>query len=280
MKTITIKAKAKINLNLYVLNKREDNYHNLKSIFQKINLYDYLTLKKHKDYKMITNIPEINNENNIIYKAYLKLKDLYPQIKGVEINLQKNIPMQAGLGGGSTDCASFLIAMNKLYNLKMTSKEIEAIGVTLGADVIPCLHKGTMLVEGIGDIVKDIPNNTKYYLVIVKPSMNCSTKEMYNRIDSSNEEIIDKTDILIKALKTNNISLIKNNLYNSFERVVDNQDIINNIKKELLNNGSIESLMTGSGSCIFGIFKTKYKAQKAYNNIKNKYEVYICSSAK
>ena len=170
--------------------------------------------------------------------------------------------------------------MDKLYNLKMTKKELETIGASLGADVVPCLNKGTMLVEGIGDIVKPVPSILSYYLVIVKPQMNCSTKEMYERIDSKKEDIIDKTDILLEAYKTNNIYLLKDNLYNSFENVVDNQELINNIKKELLNNGSIASLMTGSGSCIFGIFKTRYKALKAYNNIKNKYEVYICSTSK
>ena len=115
------KARAKINLSLNVLDKRPDNYHNLESIFQKINLYDELYIEKTEQngIKIHTNVENLPEQDNIIYKAYLKLKEENPKIKGVKVILKKNIPTQAGLGGGSTDCASFILAMNKLYDLKL-----------------------------------------------------------------------------------------------------------------------------------------------------------------
>ena len=123
MEEIYIKARAKINLSLEVLNKRKDNYHNIESVFQKINLYDEIWIRKIKtnEFKMVTNVYEINNKENIIYKAYRVLKEKYKNITGIEVKLNKKIPMQAGLGGGSADCASFIIAINKLFDLKYVS---------------------------------------------------------------------------------------------------------------------------------------------------------------
>ena len=130
MEEIYVKARAKINLGLEVLNRRNDNYHNIESVFQKINLYDEIWIRKIKtnEFRIISNIEEINNKDNIIYKAYIELKEKYKNITGIEVKLNKRIPMQAGLGGGSTDCASFIIAINKLFNLKMSKKEMEEIG--------------------------------------------------------------------------------------------------------------------------------------------------------
>ncbi len=130
MEEIYVKARAKINLGLEVLNRRNDNYHNIESVFQKINLYDEIWIRKIKtnEFRIISNIEEINNKDNIIYKAYIELKEKYKNITGIEVKLNKRIPMQAGLGGGSTDCASFIIAINKLFDLKMSKKEMEEIG--------------------------------------------------------------------------------------------------------------------------------------------------------
>ena len=142
MNKVYLKARAKINLSLEVLNKREDNYHNIKSIFQKINLYDEMYIEKNgiNKFDLITNIDSLNSKENIIYKAYLKLKEKYDNITGVKVILNKRIPMQAGLGGGSTDCASFIIGINKLFDLRLSKLEMEAIGKSLGADVVPCFY--------------------------------------------------------------------------------------------------------------------------------------------
>ena len=281
MEDIYVKARAKINLNLEILNKRQDNYHNIKSVFQKINLYDEIYIKKtnSNDIEIQTNVESLNNEENIIYKAYKKLKEKYKKITGIKVILNKKIPMQAGLGGGSTDCSSFILCMNKLFNLKLSKEEIENIGKSLGADVVPCFYNRALIAEGIGDEITTIDTNFKYYIIIIKPDFCCNTKEMYEKIDKQNQiNKIDTSNEIIKGLQNENIQLIARNLHNIFEDVIHEKKLINNIKEEFTKNGAIGSLMTGSGSCIYGIFENKQLAKKAYKKLKQKYQTYICTS--
>jgi len=281
MEEIFKKARAKINLNLLVLNKREDNYHNIKSVFQKVNLYDEIYIRKtqNEDIEIKSNIEELNNEENIIVKAYRKLKQNYPQITGVNIYLKKNIPMQAGLGGGSTDCATFLLAMNKLFNLKLSEEEIKKIGRSLGADVVPCIYKNPVLAEGIGDEITKLNCGFKYYILIIKPNLACNTKEMYGNIDSQTElKQPDNYDKIIQALEEKDIKLLADNLYNRFESALGEKQDILILKGILEKSGAKKALMTGSGSCVYGIFENKQIAKKAYQELKEKYKIYICTS--
>ena len=278
---VFIKARAKINLNLQVLEKREDNYHNIESIFQKVNLYDELYVSKsdNDDLVIHTNIKELENKDNIIYKAYIKLREKYSQIKGVNVILNKKIPMQAGMAGGSTDCAAFILAINKLYKLNMNGRELKALGASLGADVVPCLYNAAIKANGIGEKITKVSTDFLYYILIIKPKLSFSTKEMYKKIDSNSQKRklnMQSTENIIKALETSNIKLLANNLYNTFEEVVPKE--IYTIKKELLNNGAIGTLMAGSGSSVFGIFENKDKTIKAYNNLKEKYKIYLTTS--
>lgn len=281
MEQIFKKAKAKINLTLEVLEKRPDNYHNIKSIFQTIYLYDELYIEKIQNNKieLYTNVEELNNENNIIYKAYYKLKEKYTKITGVKVILKKRIPMQAGLGGGSTDCATFISCMNKLFKLNMNIQEQREFGEKLGADVPACLHTGTLLAEGIGEKIDIIQSNLNYYVIVIKPQISCSTKEMYQKLDERKKVIQKDNTINIKlALEQSNFNLLTKNVYNVFEEIIDEKDIIQNLKKELEKNGAKASLMAGSGSCIFGIFDNKNIAKQAYNKLKQQYETYICKT--
>lgn len=282
MEKIFLKPRAKINLNLEITGKRPDNYHNINSVFQKISLYDELYIYKLKTDEFIleTNFAELNNKDNIIYKAYESLKNKYKSISGVKVILNKKIPMKAGLGGGSTDCASFILGINKLFNLNLSKEEIEQISKKLGADVVPCLYNKAILAEGIGDVITKINTNFKYYILIIRPNMSCSTKEMYNKIDEKNS-ILQKntTKEIIKALETNNINLLTKNMYNVFEEAIEDKLILNKIKNELMEKGACGSLMTGSGSCIYGIFDTKENLKRAYKNLKEKYEVYFAISS-
>lgn len=281
MEEIYIKARAKINLNLEVFEKRKDNYHNLESVFQKVNLYDEMYIKKIKEdkFKLNINIRELDNKENIIYKAYVKLKERYKTITGVEITVKKNIPMQAGMAGGSTDCAAFIIAMNKLFDLKLSKKEIESFGKSFGADVVPCFYNKAIKAEGIGDIITHIDTNFRYYMVIIKPKICCNTKEMFERLDTQhNIKQLNTSENIIKALKNKDIKLLAKNLYNVFEEVIPEKESIKNIKKELIKNGALNALMTGSGSSVYGIFEDKQSAKKAYMELKDKYETYICTS--
>lgn len=281
MKKINLKARAKINLTLEILNKREDNYHNLKSVFQKINLYDEIIIEKNNTNTFVlnTNIENLNNQDNIIYKAYIKLQNKYNKITGINVQLNKKIPQGAGLGGGSADCASFIIGINKLFNLNMSVHEIESLGKSLGADVVPCLYDQAVLAEGIGDIITPINTNFKFYIVIIKPQISYSTKEMYNLIDTSNITKNETSTInLIKGLKENNLELISKNLYNTFEEIKLDNSVTNTLKDELIKHGAIGSLMSGSGSCVYGIYKNKKEAKNAYNKLKIKYEIYMCET--
>ena len=281
MKKIKLKARAKINLTLEILNKREDNYHNLRSVFQKIDLYDDLIIEKNNTNKFIlkTNIENLNNKDNIIYKAYKILKDKYIQISGINVFLNKKIPQGAGLGGGSADCASFILGINKLFNLNMSTYEIETIGKSLGADVVPCLYDQAVIAEGIGDIITPINTNFKFYIIIIKPQISYNTKEMYNLIDKTKiKSKKNVTNNVIQGLKENNIDLISKNLYNTFEEIELESSMTNQLKNELIKNGAINSLMSGSGSCVYGIYRNKKLARKAYNNLKKQYETYLCNS--
>ena len=242
MEEIYLKARAKVNLNLEVLEKRKDNYHNIQSVFQKINLYDELYIKKTKTGKIEidTNINELQNEENIISKAYKVLKNRNEAITGVSVKLIKKIPMQAGLAGGSTDCASFILGMNKLFDLKLTKMEIEEIGKNLGADVPPCFYNKAVKAEGIGEIITPINTNFKYYFVIIKPKVSFSTKEMYQKIDDQKKVYtLEKTNNIKQALEQQKLELLVQNLYNTFEDVIPNKDIIQNIKNELIEQGAM-----------------------------------------
>jgi len=282
MEEIYIKARGKINLNLEILDKREDGYHNLKSVFQKINLYDEIIIKKANNgdkLELQTNIEALNNQDNIIYKAYEKLRQRYKKITGIKVVLNKKIPMQAGLAGGSTDCASFILAINKLFDLKLKKQDIIDIGKSLGADVVPCLYNSAVIGEGIGDIITKINTDYKYYLVLIKPNISCCTKELFKILDENKQrKTIDTTDEIVKAIQEKDIKLIAKNLYNRFEYVMPDKELFQNLKEELLKNGAIGASMTGSGSCVFGIFENKQKAKKAYNILKEKYETYYCIS--
>lgn len=281
MEEIYTKARAKINLSLEILGKRDDGYHNIESVFQKINLYDEIYIKKNytNTCEISTNIEELNNKENIIYKAYIVLKEKYDSITGVSVKINKKIPMQAGLAGGSTDCASFILGMNKLFKLNLSKDEIESIGSKLGADVVPCLYNRALIAKGIGEKITEIDTNFKYYIVIIKPNMSCNTKEMYQKIDLQNKILYyNKSSVIAEALEKHDLNKICNNLYNSFEDVVSPKEIMQNIKTELIKYGAINSLMTGSGSAIYGIFKNKEEAKNAYNILKENYLVYICSS--
>lgn len=281
MDKIYTKARAKVNLTLNVLNKRPDNYHNLESIFQKINLYDELYIEKTDTNKLeiITNLKNVKLEDNIIFKAYSKLKELSKDISGIKVTLNKRIPTEAGLAGGSTDCASFILAINKMYNLNLSEEELIELGKNIGADVCPCYYNTAVKAEGIGEIITKIDTKFKYYLVIIKPEISFSTKDMFKKLDETEDlRQENMATPMERALKTENLELLCNNLYNVFEEVVEEKEIIEELKNKLLDNGAKGVLMTGSGSCVYGIFKNKEDARQVYKQLKEKYEVYICSS--
>lgn len=280
MEKIFVKPRAKVNLTLSILEKRADGYHNLESVFQKINLYDEMWIEKtDTDFIEIdSNIKNVKLEDNIIFKAYKILKEKFPFLTGVKVTLNKKIPMQAGLAGGSTDGAYFLKAMKKLFELDMSNTELEDIACRLGADVVPCMYDGVIKAEGIGDIITNTKVYFKYYIVILKPNIFCSTKDMYDKLDSRNFLTERKTDKMLEALGEKDAKKLAKNLYNDFEEVSKDIKEIVEAKEKLKENGAMGTLLAGSGSAVFGVFENKETAKKAYYNLRDNYEAYICTS--
>jgi 4-diphosphocytidyl-2-C-methyl-D-erythritol kinase len=254
---IILKSPAKVNLFFEIKNKRNDGYHNIETIMQTISLHDELSFENaDKDI-----ILECDNKSlpcdkrNLIYKGALSLKTHFNINKGVKICLQKKIPLEAGLGGGSSTAATTILALIKLWNIKTTQKELELIASKLGADVPFFLTGGTCLCEGIGEIVTPIKNINNLDMVLVNPAFGISTIEVYKRINFplTNPVKIHKIKQLICDGLFNNKQAFKN-CFNRLEEFVF-VDFITIAKiKSLLNKLGCISLMSGSGSTVFGIF--------------------------
>ncbi len=258
-KTYTYKAYAKINIALDVLRKREDGYHDLKMIMQKISLHDTLTFKK-TDTNTINiscSTPISSLTDNLIYKAIKALSKATGKEISVDVTLDKKIPMEAGLGGGSSDCATTLLAINEIFDLNLSTNDLEKIGVSLGADVPYCLHNNTMIAEGIGEILTPIDNHPLCYFLVAKPDVNVSTGSVFKNLDIDNIKIRPNFDKLIESFKTNNLELLSENLCNTLETVtISLYPLIDTLKVFMTDHKAINSLMSGSGSTVFGIFKT------------------------
>ncbi|MBQ4031643.1 MAG: 4-(cytidine 5'-diphospho)-2-C-methyl-D-erythritol kinase [Bacilli bacterium] len=268
-------AYAKINLNLIIKNKIEDGKHLLESVFHKISLCDDIEIEENVYDKCVLtcNIKELENDN-LILKAYEMLKEEY-EIPGLDVKLTKRIPMQAGLGGGSSDVATFILMVNEYFDLKLTFEELNVIGKSLGSDVVPCYYDQPVLGEGIGNVITPIISNLDFNLVVIKPDLECSTGLMYKKLDEiKDRDIPDNTNQIIKSLNNNDLELLVNNLFNSFEEVVDCKEI----KKDLIDSGAIGTLLCGSGSCVFGIYRNKKEAEDASKILSNKYLTYVCES--
>lgn len=257
---------AKINLTLDVLSRRENGYHDIKMIMQTVSLFDLIIVDKtHSDISISTNLRYLpNNEKNIAYKA----ADVFFRetgIKGgVKIMIHKNIPVAAGLAGGSGNCAAVLTAMNMLYSNPLSKKRLMEIGATLGADVPYCFDGSTQLAEGIGEILSPLPKMSDAYILLVKPPINVSTATVYEEIDSAPIDARPDTDAMLLSLKNGDIKGIADNLCNVMESVtVKMHPIIGGIKTKMLMNGALGAVMSGSGPTVFGIFDDFEKAKKS-----------------
>ena len=196
MEQLKLKALAKINLGLDVIRKREDGYHEVRMIMQTINMYDRIAIKKiiEQEIKVKTNLYYLpNNENNLVYKAAKLLIDEFKIQQGVSINLEKYIPVAAGMAGGSSDAAAVLIGINKMFKLGLTRKQLMERGVKIGADIPYCIMRGTALAQGIGEKLTPLNPIPKCYVLIAKPGISVSTKFVYGNLKT--EEITHHPDI-------------------------------------------------------------------------------------
>lgn len=265
MREMHIKARGKINLGLDVVRKREDGYHEVRMIMQTVSLFDHITLRRRDSEgirilsKSRTYLPL--NENNLAYKAADLLRQEFAWEGGLDITLDKRIPIAAGMAGGSADAAAVLYGVNKMYRLGLSLEELQKRGVRLGADIPYCLMRGTALAEGIGERLKPLPPPPAAFLVIAKPSVGVSTKWVYSHLKA--DEIKEHPDIdgLIECLNEKDLRGLCGKLGNVLEDVtIPAHPVIGEIKQVMLAGGASGALMSGSGPTVFGIFEEAEKA--------------------
>lgn len=272
MNTQTGRASAKINLAIDVLRKRPDGYHDVSMIMQSVALYDTITVRALKgDIRVASNNGRIPaNKENIAYKAaeYLKMK--YNVKEGVLISIDKTIPIAAGLGGGSADAALTLKLLNKAWNLRLSKNEILEAGKKLGSDVPFCIQGGTALAEGLGEKLTVLPGIPDCLILLAKPDVSISTKEVYEGIII--EDINRRPDIkgMIKNINERNLKGIAANMCNVLETVtIKKCPQIEELKEKFMEYGALGSMMSGSGPTVFGVFKDTATAYNAYDHIKD-----------
>lgn len=273
MDRLELKALGKINLGLDVLGRRENGYHDVRMVMQTVYLYDRIIMKKSKTpgIRLETNLYYLPvNENNLAYQAAQMLMDEFHIEEGVSIQLDKHIPVAAGMAGGSSNAAAVLFGMNRMFSLGLSQKELMERGVKLGADVPYCIMRGTVLAEGIGEILTPLSPMPKCYVLIAKPAISVSTKMVYEKLDS--HEIEDHPDIdgILAGLKARDLKKVAGSMGNVLERVtVDAYPVIDQIKKMMIKEGALNAMMSGSGPTVFGIFEEKATARKAADAIRD-----------
>lgn len=281
-----VKAPAKINLYLEILNKRQDGYHNIESIMHTISLFDTLEFESQEENKIdlicvgTTNLS--NDKNNLVYKAALKFKEQYNINKGIKIKLIKNIPTGAGLGGGSSNAAATLVALNKIWNINDDIKNLEILGAKLGADVPFFMTGGTAKISQIGNVVEKIKSNFDYTFILVKPNFGISTVYAYSKIKFPLTNL-QKINTITESIIEGSFSVEKAKVlfFNRFEEFIfDEYPQIKQIK-EILNQLGCVSLMSGSGATVFGLVKDTNKINYILNELK-KYDwnVWVANSVK
>lgn len=274
MEQLTRKAYAKINLGLDVLRRREDGYHEVKMIMQTVAIYDTLTFLKRKTPGICLKVDKkelSEDKDNLIYRAAELLMEKAKVQEGVEIHLEKRIPIAAGMAGGSTDAAAAFHGINELFGLGYSLEELQALGVTLGADIPYCLAGGTAISEGIGEVLTPLPMPPQCTLVVAKPDINVSTKFVYENLHADTLTCHPDIDGMAEAIKAGSMRGITDRLGNVLETVtVREYPIIEKIKELMLAEGAAGALMSGSGPTVFGIFDEEEQAKKAAALIEEK----------
>ena len=273
---MAVNSYAKVNLYLKIGKKLGSGYHNLQSVMQRIELGDNMTFEPISEDKIIvesTNM-EISNEENLAYKAALLLKKKYKVKHGVRIHIEKNVPLEAGLGGGSSNAATALLNLNKLWSLKLKEKSLIELASQIGSDVPFFTGENAALVEGIGDKIKWIKKSFSINIVLINPGFRVSTKWAYSAFDRQKPKIKTDANInsLIKAIEKKDIKEIANNLHNDFEPIVTKKyKVIEEIKTNLIRNDALNACVSGSGPTVFGIFNIIYRAREAFFKIQYDY---------
>lgn len=285
MEKITVLAPAKINLFLDVCARRPDGYHDIESVMQTVTLFDRVEITKY-DGAMgaqigiscsVSAVP--SDERNIVYrvaKAFFTYVNI--PMYHVDFFIEKKIPVEAGLGGGSADAAAAIIGLDRLYETKLSVEQMCEIGVTVGADVPFCIKKGTATAEGIGEILKSCPPMPDCAILIAMPAgSKISTAEAYRKIDSMENTPHATLADMLEALRTCDLEALSRVLYNKFEAVTPEETGAASLREQMLSLGAVGARMSGSGPSVFGIFRTVAEAKHAADALENEARVFVCA---
>jgi 4-diphosphocytidyl-2-C-methyl-D-erythritol kinase len=279
-----LNSHAKINLYLKIGKKLKSGYHNIQSIMQPVLLHDNISFEKLNEDLIIvqSNNPDLESKGNLAYKAASLLKDRFKVKEGVKINLEKNVPMSAGLGGGSSNAANTLVTLNKMWDLNLSQKKLIGFGAEIGSDVPFFIVGETALVEGIGDKIKPLRKSISMNIVLVNPGIKVSTSWAYKQFDKNKPKSTNKKDIkeLINAINKKDVKKISENIYNDFDAMIEKKHkITKEIKTNLKKFGALNSIVSGSGPTVIGLYDSIYPAREAYFKLKDLYPfVYLTKS--
>ncbi len=246
---------AKINLSLDVVRKRYDGYHEIRSVMQQIDLSDQLSFSENKNGVIITcdNDQVPVDKSNLVYKAWEELSKLAKTKIGIRVHIKKRIPVAAGLAGGSTNCATALKALNKLWDLALTEKELMDIGIKIGADVPYCLMGGTALAEGVGEKLTQLRSFKDKSMLIANPGIQISTSYAYSKLElGKNKKNMEE---ILNCIDNMDIHCISKKMYNVMEdSIIPEHPQIGKLKEEMVKRGALGALMSGSGASVFGLY--------------------------
>ena len=276
---ISIKAYAKVNLSLEVCGKREDGYHILDTVMQTVSLFDTvtLTLADKGIIDVYCDNENLSGESNLCHQAARLFFEESGIDGGCRINIEKNIPVSAGLGGGSADAAAVLNGLNALYGNPFDINKLKELALPLGADVPFLIEGGTARAKGIGEELEPINNNIKQYFLLIKEGEKQSTAYMYKKIDELNapQPYRSVSENMAKSLNDGDFSLFTKSFENDFSKVWNYEKI----KNDLIRSGAQAVSLSGSGPTVMGVFKTKEEAIKSFERMKGSYSnIYIADS--
>ncbi|UJF26967.1 4-(cytidine 5'-diphospho)-2-C-methyl-D-erythritol kinase [Planococcus sp. 107-1] len=265
-----VKAPAKINLTLDVLHKRPDNYHEIEMIMTTVDLADRIGLKATESGIHIESADRFvpNDSRNLAYQAAQLLKDKFHIKSGVIISLDKQIPVAAGLAGGSSDAAATLKGLNQLWQLNLSLDELAELGAQIGSDVSFCVYGGTALAKGRGEIIQELPTPPNCWVILAKPTIGVSTADVYGAFDVTKAEH-PNTQAMIEALETGDYQAMCDNLGNALESVTLNlYPEVAQIKEQMKKFGADAVLMSGSGPTVFGLVHQEARIPRIYNGLR------------
>lgn len=268
MDEMKLKAFAKINLGLDVLCRREDGYHEVRMVMQTLKMYDRIILRKTKEpgIELKSNlfyVPE--NESNLACRAAKLLLDEFQPEGGIFIDLQKFIPVAAGMAGGSSDAAAVLYGVNRMFQMGLSKRQLMERAVKIGADVPYCIMRGTVLAEGIGEKLTPLPPMPSCKVLVAKPPISVSTKFVYENLNLDEIRKHPEIDVLLGGIKEGNLHKVASHMGNVLETVtIPNYPVIAKIREEMMRLGALNAMMSGSGPTVFGLFEDEDAAQQAY----------------